>query len=151
MQRCPTCGKEDHGPPRIEAPGQVPAISWSHGSGVVAAAHGPVGIGVDVEPRGSLLPDVDARRAVLTAAELRRLDVLADPRAAFFALWTAKEALVKVGSIAMDDFDRVDLGALLEAPRTRWHGWHLTSWSTSGAIGATASVAAMGGVVELSA
>ncbi len=118
-QMCDRCGGTDHGRPAVC--GSAAAVSWSHARGVVAAAAARArAVGVDVErPRGQA-PDAAVVDMVATPGEAREVFAAADPEAAFLALWTRKEALVKVGALTLDDVAR--------RPAVAAPGNSLTSW-----------------------
>ena len=73
-----------------------PCFNLSHTTGLVALAvsrQGPVG--VDVEVIDEAIATSDLARSTFTPAEVAVLEGEADRIRAFFALWTAKEAVVK--------------------------------------------------------
>ncbi|MCB9506695.1 MAG: 4'-phosphopantetheinyl transferase superfamily protein [Myxococcales bacterium] len=104
------------GKPEWRGPGEVrPAVSVAHTGGLVAVAAAPTGmIGVDVE-RVTRRARVDALAARFFApAEAAWLSTLTavDRREAFFALWTAKEAVTKCFGAALG----VGIGGVELAP-----------------------------------
>ncbi|MFJ4698277.1 4'-phosphopantetheinyl transferase family protein [Streptomyces sp. NPDC088768] len=139
--RCPGCGAEDHGPPRLARPALPLAISLSRsaGWGVLALGAGP-GIGVDAEalrPVGASL----LTGSVLTEAErahLRAHPAGARREAAFHRAWTRKEAVVKAVGVGLvgTALDRLETRPERAGPvrlthhgtgrTTRWHVEDLT-------------------------
>lgn len=99
-QRCPDCGKTDHGRPSIAGRPDI-HVSLSHTRGWVAALAADAVCGIDVEaPR----PVSEAlRRRMLTADDLARVAAGPDPDLAFTRLWAVKEALVKAGALGLHD------------------------------------------------
>jgi phosphopantetheinyl transferase len=107
-----TMAADDNGKPylRDERGALGPAISLSHGGGMVAAAVGPPGlrIGVDVEPH-------KARDVMALAAKAfgpaEKQQVAEGGAAAFYKLWTLREAMGKATgqglSLAADGVDHV--------------------------------------------
>lgn len=108
-QSCAQCGGTDHGRPRISGHPAV-EVSLAHAHGWVAAVAASKRCGIDVEP---LTPTTKPVATVLTAAEHASLRALGDTArvAGFLRLWTRKEALVKVGLVALDDVGDVDVRA----------------------------------------
>ncbi|MGW6536936.1 4-phosphopantetheinyl transferase [Streptomyces sp. NPDC055051] len=95
-QRCPECGRPGHGRPYLAGhPGL--GVSLSHADGLVAAAAGPGGIGVDVEPAGRRPGPLPVLRRLLPEAELREAAAHADPGPALLRAWVRTEARFKAG------------------------------------------------------
>lgn len=71
-------------------------FNLSHVEGLVAVALGPQELGLDVETtlRTTDIENVGKRQ--YTASELAWMRAQADPRRAFFKLWTLKEAYLKL-------------------------------------------------------
>ena len=106
-RECDSCGGP-HGRPRVTGTGLHLSVSHS-GSHVALAVTAAGPVGVDVE---RITPDsVDLAGSVLAADEHRLLAGLsgADRTAAFFQLWTRKEAALKAAGtglrVAMTDVD----------------------------------------------
>ncbi|MFC6598077.1 4'-phosphopantetheinyl transferase family protein [Kitasatospora paranensis] len=111
VQHCPDCDLDGHGVPALAGRPEV-RLSMSHTEGVVAAAAGPVPVGVDVEllqTRGSL---GDMHQRVLTDAESAAVAAHTDPAGAFLRQWVRKEAIIKIGRATLDTLREVDLSAL---------------------------------------
>lgn len=125
-QECPHCGARGHGRPSVasSAPDQ-PGVSWSHSSGrVAAAAVMDAQLGIDVERLNGVQPDRDLVLAALPDDEARTVLDASDPERAFLALWTRKEALVKMGSLTLDDATGLTLAAMLaSSPTVSLNGW----------------------------
>ncbi|MFD5768720.1 4-phosphopantetheinyl transferase [Streptomyces sp. NPDC127049] len=95
-QRCPECGRDGHGRPYLTGhPGL--GVSVSHADGLVAAAAGPGGIGVDVEPAGRRPGPLPVLRRLLPEAELREAAEHRDPGPALLRAWVRAEARFKAG------------------------------------------------------
>nr|WP_237419216.1 4'-phosphopantetheinyl transferase superfamily protein [Kitasatospora sp. SID7827] len=110
-QRCPGCGEATHGRPYLtDRPGTH--LSLSHSGGVVAAAAGPVPVGVDVEHLGPRTSDPAALETVLSPAERALVRAHPDPTTAFLRLWVRKEALIKLGRTSLDALAELDLSHL---------------------------------------
>ncbi|MFK8849109.1 4'-phosphopantetheinyl transferase family protein [Streptomyces sp. Ac-502] len=112
-QRCPGCGSDEHGRPRLAGLPQV-YVSLSHTTGVVAAVAGHEPVGVDVERR--TLPDGvrGAAGRVLSAAERAAMREHADPDAYFLRQWVRKECFVKLGRSTLGGLAALDLSGLPE-------------------------------------
>ncbi|MFK0189877.1 4'-phosphopantetheinyl transferase family protein [Kitasatospora sp. NPDC090308] len=110
-QRCPGCGSTEHGRPHLTDRPDT-HLSLSHTSGIIAAAAGPVPIGVDVEHLGARGTDPATLRHVLTAAESALVRSRPDPTGAFLRLWVRKEALIKLGRASLDTLGSLDLSHL---------------------------------------
>ena len=110
-----------------------PAISMSHGGDWVAAAVGPPGmkIGVDVEPHQGR--DVISLAGWAFGPDERQM-VAKDGVAAFYRLWTLREAMGKATGqglrLAADGVDRV--GAIPCDGVWRRPGWSLGYWPGPG-------------------
>ena len=109
---CRRCG-EQHGKPRLpDHPALDVSVAHTGEHVVVALARGPR-IGVDVERIRDI--DVDElARATFAPAEADDLAALpaAERTAAFFALWTRKESIVKALGVGItDDFAAVSASA----------------------------------------
>lgn len=117
-QHCPRCGGP-HGRPSVDGHPEI-CVSWSHSSGHVLAVADRRRVGVDLERLKPL--DEALLRRFATAREASLVQLAADPGAAFLLLWVAKESLVKVGAVHLDDLATVDLPALLDGRTspTRW-------------------------------
>ncbi|MEV8093349.1 4'-phosphopantetheinyl transferase superfamily protein [Kitasatospora sp. NPDC085879] len=146
-QHCPDCGRSGHGVPALAGRPGV-GLSLSHTEGVVAAAAGPVPVGVDVElPGDGRDGTADLHRRVLGAAESDLVAAHPDPAGAFLRQWVRKEAMIKIGRASLDTLASVDLSALpldaaVGAPVAHRHGGlHLLDWTepASGALVAAAS------------
>lgn len=136
-QRCPTCGSTDHGRPHAEVAGGQVDVSWSHSGGGVAAAASTTPVGIDLERVGGR-PVV---QGVLSPGESRAVQEADDPPVEFLRWWTRKEALVKVGACAIEDFATIDLSASPDG----WGSWHLGSWHdrTGGFVVSVATTASI--------
>lgn len=88
-----------HGKPALAPPHDRLAFSWSHsGEYALAAVGRDVALGVDLEqirPRPRALELAERYFAAEEAAALRALSDEEGRTRAFFALWTAKEAVLK--------------------------------------------------------
>ncbi|GAA4847087.1 4'-phosphopantetheinyl transferase family protein [Kitasatospora terrestris] len=131
-QLCPGCGQRGHGRPLLtDRPGVH--LSLSHSAGMVAAAAGPVPVGVDVERPAATTAGVEQR--VLAPAEAELVRRHPDPAAAFLRLWVRKEALIKIGRVDLDTLAQVDLSALPLLPAEdgplshRFGDLHLLDWT----------------------
>lgn len=144
VQRCTTCGGP-HGRPEVVGYPEI-GVTLAHSHGVVAAAAGPVPVGVDVEafpPAREVA--AGELSAALTAAEIAAVEAAADPRRAVLLAWARKEACLKAGLVDLDDLDSFDLSALpLDDPpgdlvvRSLPHGgWAVHDWwdGQAGAVG----------------
>lgn len=113
-QRCPDCGRDDHGKPYLEGFDDV-QVSLSHTRGFVAAGASRAAIGVDIETvAGQRVPDevlAPAERAGGPLVRLRR--------------WVLKESLVKVGAARLDGLAGVDLSGVAGDGEFAWGGWEL--------------------------
>jgi len=94
-----------HGKPRIAHPGPAidPRFNLSHTPGLVAVAiTDGLELGLDVEALDPVSADLDTAHAFAHPAELRHLDPEApDFLAAFYKLWTRKEALAKATGLGL--------------------------------------------------
>jgi 4'-phosphopantetheinyl transferase len=152
LQRCRQCGGAHGRPTLLEAPRL--SVSLSHTTGYVAAMAGFDPVGIDVEDC-TRLPDLAAARLTLTALEEAAVMASAVPRAAFLRQWVRKETFVKLGVVAIDDLQHLDLsdlpmevggpagdGGIRSGTRAvRWDGWHLLEWwdAAAGVVGSAAS------------
>lgn len=129
-QCCPGCGQDGHGRPLLTDRPDV-HLSLSHTEGIVAAAAGPVPVGIDVESHRRRT-DPEVREQVLAPAELELVLDHPDPDAAFLRLWVRKEAMIKIGRAELDSLARLDLSALpLDEGGTphRYDGLYLLDWT----------------------
>ncbi|MFJ5923907.1 4'-phosphopantetheinyl transferase family protein [Kitasatospora sp. NPDC092948] len=120
-QQCPGCGLAGHGRPLLT---DRPAthLSLSHTGGIIAAAAGPVPIGVDVEHLGPRTTDPASLSRVLSPAEDALVRSHPDPTRAFLRQWVRKEALIKLGRATLDNLTSIDLSALpLDPPLQHRH------------------------------
>ncbi len=123
-QECTICGGP-HGRPSVTVAGPDVAVSWSRTRGSVVAAAARVPIGVDVErwvgsPLGEH-PGAGLLSRTMTAAESGLVDAARRPTETYLRLWVAKESLVKVGVVALDDFAGVHVAGVLDDDgETRW-------------------------------
>ena len=93
--------RDKFGKPRFDG-GDAPVFSISHSGGLSVAALSRCGeIGVDIE-------QIDDRRDIckianrfFSQAEKERLSLAQDKERAFYAIWTAKEAMMKLGGEGM--------------------------------------------------
>ncbi|MEV4559809.1 4'-phosphopantetheinyl transferase superfamily protein [Kitasatospora sp. NPDC049285] len=134
-QQCPGCGQTGHGRPLLtDRPGTH--LSLSHTGGTIAAAAGPVPIGVDVEHLGPRASDPSHLDRVLTPAEAELVRNHPDPGRAFLRLWVRKEALIKLGRATLDTLDTIDFSDLpLDPPLHHRHGdLHLLELTTPKAL-----------------
>ena len=101
-QRCPNCGRTDHGRPEVPQHPQA-FVSWSRSGDFVAAVAALEPVGIDVErlepsPRviHSVMPDrfSDDEQLWVTAQP--------DETQAFVRVWCRKEAAIKLGGITLD-------------------------------------------------
>ncbi|WP_431678347.1 4'-phosphopantetheinyl transferase family protein [Kitasatospora sp. KL5] len=147
VQHCPDCDLPGHGAPALAGRPGI-GLSLSHTEGVVAAAAGPVPVGVDVEQPGTGRGDLaDLHARVLGAAESAAVAARPDPAGAFLRQWVRKEAMIKIGRVSLDTLAEVDLSALpLDAAgpgpaRHRHEDLHLLDWTEprSGALLAAVS------------
>lgn len=99
-QRCPDCGKTDHGRPSIAGMPDL-HVSLSHTRGWVAAIAADGVCGIDVE--GPRAVSEALRRRMLTDDDLAWVRSEKDPDLAFTRLWATKEALVKAGALGLHD------------------------------------------------
>lgn len=100
-QRCPECGSDTHGVPRVIGHDRL-AVSWSHTAGAAAAATGGQDVGVDAER----VLDQHWTAVVgttMTEAEREAIHLSPAPAVAFTRLWVRKEALVKAGRFRLND------------------------------------------------
>lgn len=145
-EQCEGCGSADHGAPR---PVGGTYVSWAHTAGAVAVVAGPGRVGVDLEPVaafGGLGRGVE--RALCTAAELAALPDGPGRAYELARLWTAKEALVKVGEASLDSLRDHEVG-LAPGPVRRWRGrrqWLLTEVPLAGYVCTVASATPLGAV-----
>ncbi|MER8182803.1 4'-phosphopantetheinyl transferase superfamily protein [Kitasatospora sp. NPDC094015] len=125
-QHCPGCGLIGHGRPRLADRPDL-WLSLSHTAGVVAAAAGPVPVGIDVEVLDRPAPDSSLLARVLTGAEQAQVAGHPDPGHAFLRQWVRKEALVKIGRADLDSLAGIDLSALPpglpDGPATTVHAY----------------------------
>ncbi|HEY1179199.1 MAG TPA: hypothetical protein VGF17_23850, partial [Phytomonospora sp.] len=113
-QRCPDCGRDDHGRPHVEDHGEV-NVSLSHTRGFVAAGASRGPVGVDVETvSGHGVPDEVLAPAERAGGELDRL-----------RRWVLKESLIKVGAARLDGLAGVDLSVVDGDGDFAWGGWDL--------------------------
>ncbi|MFI9783886.1 4'-phosphopantetheinyl transferase family protein [Kitasatospora sp. NPDC051984] len=121
-QHCPGCDRTGHGRPLLtDRPGTH--LSLSHTGGIIAAAAGPVPIGVDVEHLGPRTNDPASLSHVLSPAEAELVATHPDPTRAFLRQWVRKEALIKLGLATLDSLPGLDLSALpLDPPLQHRHG-----------------------------
>lgn len=116
------------GKPVLTTPSAAPDFSLSHSEGHVAVAVASGAVGVDVESIRRPRLDAALAETAFGAAKAARLgpDPTSDSwRAAFFATWTACEAVLKaegVGlAVAMERIDIHGESAVLNG--RRWHLW----------------------------
>lgn len=92
--------EDEHGKPRLADPHGGLQFNWSHcgDTAVVAAARGEIELGIDVErcTRRVNIAAVAQRYFAPSEVALLNHRVAAERRARFFAMWTAKEAVLKV-------------------------------------------------------
>ncbi|MGW4383779.1 4'-phosphopantetheinyl transferase family protein [Kitasatospora sp. NPDC004531] len=120
-QQCPGCGRTGHGRPLLTDRPDT-HLSISHTGGTIAAAAGPVPIGVDVEHLGPRNSDPAALGHVLSPAEAELVRHHPDPTLAFLRQWVRKEALIKLGRATLDRLPEIDLSALpLDPPALHRH------------------------------
>lgn len=121
VRACPDCDRA-HGRPMV--PDSDLQVSMSHAGDVVLVAltRGSVPIGVDVEQIDRVLTVDDFVRFALAPAErerIRRVDGQVD-QAAFFRIWTRKEAILKATGdglrVPMSSLTLTPEGGLLEYP-----------------------------------
>jgi 4'-phosphopantetheinyl transferase len=142
-QRCPLCSSDEHGRP---LPERGISVSWSHTSTAVAVAVSRSEIGVDIESIGSFsAASAEIEAMVCTPEELGSLP--SEPSArqlALARLWTAKEALIKVGEGDLGEMWRAQVGVARPVGRT-WHRgqglWWLTPVELGGAVCTVAAIA----------
>ena len=117
-RHCPRCGSTAHGRPRIAGDPLEFSVSSAQGVAVIAVAHTPVGIDVEVVGEATVVLE-----RALTSDELRRLMALpAGGRAVgFLRLWTGKEAVLKAaGRDLGDDPASIDVAGLLVGDTVRF-------------------------------
>ncbi|MGW4804373.1 4'-phosphopantetheinyl transferase family protein [Kitasatospora sp. NPDC004272] len=134
-QQCPGCGSTVHGRPYLtDRPGTH--LSLSHTHGVIAAAAGPVPVGVDVEYLGRRDSAPATLQHVLAPAEAALVQGHPDPAAAFLRLWVRKEALIKLGRATLDTLGELDLSHLpLDPPTAHRDGdLHYLELTTTAAV-----------------
>jgi 4'-phosphopantetheinyl transferase len=86
--------EEEFGKPVL--PGRAIEFNASHSGDLVALAFSrQTAVGVDVEDRRPLTDTLALARRYFSAAEVAIVERAADAEDAFFAIWTAKEAIVK--------------------------------------------------------
>lgn len=114
-----------HGKPRIAnpLPALDPRFNLSHTPGLVAVAVADgLELGLDVEALNPLSADLDTAQAFAHPSELRQLDPNAtDFMAAFYKLWTRKEALAKATGLGLS----LEVRQLIFDDEIVGH-WHLT-------------------------
>ena len=127
---------DPNGKPLLRSNGTMPApsISLSHSNGVVAAAIGPPGMALGVDIERHKLRDFNAL-AAYAFGPTERAQVAAEGAAAFYRIWTAREARAKaIGSgfkAVLDEGDRVGPG--ISARRWLWENFHFQhSFPTDG-------------------
>jgi len=121
-QRCPRCGAGDHGPLRVSIAGSTsvaPWVSLARAGGRLAlavTAAGPVGIDLESLADLARAPITDV---LLSPAETDALSALSPhvAQAAVAALWTTKEAILKVAGVGLR-VDPRDLTVSLDGPAT---------------------------------
>ncbi|PFG34324.1 4'-phosphopantetheinyl transferase family protein [Sanguibacter antarcticus] len=144
--RCPGCGSEEHGVPRIDGISGL-HVSLSRSDGVVAAVAGwePVGIDVQaVQALGAVGADAatapTAARLVamaLSPAEQALVAAHEAPEVAFARLWVRKEALLKVGVGTLDALAGLEVS---HGPAPGRHGaWTFTGWEDGTHVAAVAA------------
>jgi phosphopantetheinyl transferase len=117
-------------------------VSWSHTSAAVVVAVSRSEIGVDVETTRSLsAASAEIEAMICTPDESASLpQELSARHLALARLWTAKEALIKVGEASLGDLRRTHAGICSDG-RT-WPGkqrsWYLTPFELDGAVGIVA-------------
>ncbi len=113
-----------HGKPRIAnpLPAVDPRFNLSHTPGLVAVAVADgLELGLDVEALDPMSADLDTAQAFAHPAELRQLDPgAADFIAAFYRLWTRKEALAKATGLGLS----LEVRQLIFEDEIAGH-WHL--------------------------
>jgi len=133
-QRCPDCGREDHGKPYVEGIDDL-HVSLSHTRGFVAAGASREAVGVDVE----VLADQGVPDEVLAPAER------ADGPLVRLHRWVLKESLIKVGAARLDGLAGVDLSAVTGVGDFVWRGWDLRTELVAGGSAVLGSARRAGG------
>lgn len=153
-RRCPTCGSTEHGRPTLPDARDLD-FSVSHTGELVALAFRRGGrVGLDLEALDRRVDVAGLGPTVLTHREAARLGAVADDqvRAAFYRLWTRKEATLKLAghglTVPLTDLDVT--GELAEvAPEP--DGWpaapvRLTDLSITGGYAAALATTGAGPV-----
>lgn len=140
---------EPIGKPRVRGPLPV-AFNLSHSGTAVAVAVAEQAVGVDIECHRPLDDAPAIAATVFHPRELKWLHAQADFAAAFYRLWTLKEAVLKAmgqgffQAPASLCWEALGAGVLtLEHAGRRWHARHLPLPGASLAV-ASADAAALG-------
>lgn len=119
-----------HGKPRVSNPpdGTAPRFNLSHTPGLVAVAVSDgIELGLDVEALDPTHADLDTAKAFAHPAELRELAPSApDFIAAFYRLWTRKEALAKATGLGLS----LEVRHLIFEDEIR-DQWQLAEWDVT--------------------
>ncbi|SKF61423.1 4'-phosphopantetheinyl transferase superfamily [Mycobacteroides abscessus subsp. abscessus] len=133
-QRCDRCGSNGHGRPQVK---DYPVdVSWAHSAmWVAAAASVDRQVGVDVEDVPRARPGLSLIERALTPQERGpEGDVGPLP---FARLWTAKEAMVKLGLLELDDFGTTDVEVLARWSAVEVHASAVADGTVAVAVAAT--------------
>ncbi len=132
VQHCATCGGP-HGQPSLREAPEL-AVSLAHTRGWVAAAAGRGRVGVDLELLRTDALDEGLVRMALTRGETAVVHSAETPWLPFLRYWVAKESLVKVGAITLDDLHDVDLSMALTGDQADWDGLRIGLWHQGATI-----------------
>jgi 4'-phosphopantetheinyl transferase len=121
-------GEEEFGKPVLR--GREIEFNASHSGDVVALAFARgTPVGVDVERRRPLTDALALARRYFSAEEVRIVECAVDIADAFFAVWTAKEAIVKASGKGIGSGDLGGFTVPLRDPQLRpvFDGWSVAA------------------------
>lgn len=131
--------KGPNGKPLLAAPYEALHVNTSHSHNYFLIALGPMPLGVDIERIDPSVEALAIARRFFTADEAETLHRAADPLAAFYRLWTSKEALIKAQGLTIQSLSQLAV-PLTDQP-TPVQNWMIHPLSITGDTMATLAYA----------